>query len=344
MSTVAPTANDMRASGGGPDLARFARRNGWVLALWALLAGMLLLTKLIQPDYGATGIRFLALTALPLAFAAAGQAIAVISGGIDLSIASMMALTNVVAAVLMLEYAGGEISVAIVVGTLLLGVVLGATNGVLIVITRVPDIVVTLAMLFVWGGVALMVIDNPGGTAAEWLKQLIQGTVGGAWIPTAISDWVPKALALLIGSMAIIWIPLRRSRVGVSIYAVGSDRLAAFRSGVSIGWTKIAAYTVTGLFAGLGGLALTMDTGIGTPTPGDFLLPSVAAVVLGGVSLAGGRGGLVGPILAVFVLRLVRTDLTFLGVDPNYTSVIEGAIMILVVMIGGVLAMRGRQA
>jgi ribose transport system permease protein len=126
------------------------------------------------------------------------------------------------------------------------------------------------------------------------------------------------------------------------MYAIGSDPLAAFRSGVAVGRTKIAAYALAGLFAAMGGLVLTMSTGIGAPIPGPYLLVSVAAVVLGGVTLGGGRGGLVGPILAVFILRLVRTDLTFLSVDPNITTIIEGTIMVLVVMLGGLVALRNR--
>jgi ribose transport system permease protein len=141
-----------------------------------------------------------------------------------------------------------------------------------------------------------------------------------------------------------VWIPLRRSRLGLSIYAVGSNSLAAFRSGVAVDRTRIVAYAIAGLFAAMGGLALTMSTGIGAPIPGPYLLASVAAVVLGGVTLGGGRGGIVGPILAVFVLRLVRTILTFLSVDPNITTIVEGTIMVFVVMLGAYVAMRGRPA
>jgi ribose transport system permease protein len=111
---------------------------------------------------------------------------------------------------------------------------------------------------------------------------------------------------------------------------------------VSLGQTRIIAYALAGLLAALGGLSLTMSTGIGEPIPGPYLMASVAAVVLGGVALTGGKGGLMGPILAVFVLRLVRMDLTLLSVDPNVTTIIEGTIMVVVVMFGGLLALRGR--
>ena len=130
--------------------------------------------------------------------------------------------------------------------------------------------------------------------------------------------------------------------LGLSIYAIGSNNLAAFRSGVAVGRTRIAAYAIAGLFAAMGGLVLTMSTGIGAPIPGPYLLASVAAVVLGGVALTGGVGGIVGPIVAVFILRLVRTDLTFLAVDPNVTTIIEGTIMVIVVMLGALVALRRR--
>lgn len=314
---------------------RFLRRNAWVLGLWALLGAMLLLTRAIQPDYGSSGLDSLARAALPVAFAAVAQAIVVIAGGIDLSVGSMMALTNVAAAAMM-KGAGEEFGVIAVILTLLLGLLLGAVNGGLVVLTKVPDIVVTLAMSFVWAGAALLVLNTPGGGAATWLKQLPSGGL--------FTEWVPKALVLLLIAVGVIWIPLRRSRTGLALYAIGSDKLAAFRSGVDISRTKLVAYMLTGLFSAMGGLALTMSTGIGTPTPGPYTLLSVAAIVLGGVSLAGGRGGLAGCILAVFVLRLVRTDLTFLGMDPNYTTVIEGLIMVFVVMVGAVVALRRKQA
>lgn len=323
------------------SVAWVVRRHGWVVGLWVMLGALLTVTRIIQPDYGASGVGSLARAALPFAFAAAAQAIVVIAGGIDLSIASVMALTSVTAASLMED--GSEGFAVVVVGlVLLMGAVVGAINGVCVVVTRVPDIVVTLAMLFVWEGAALLVLSTPGGAAAVWLKGLAVGTVGETWLPAAISVWIPKALVLLLVGLIVVWVPLRRSKLGLAIYAVGSDRLAAFRSGVAVAPTRVAAYALAGLFAAMGGLVLTMSTGIGAPIPGPYLLASVAAVVLGGCSLAGGQGGLVGPIVAVFILRLVRTDLTFLAVDPNITTIVEGTIMVVVVMLGGLLALRSR--
>jgi ribose transport system permease protein len=313
----------------------WVRRNGWTIGLLGVLALLLVFTKGIQPRYGPIPIQGLATSVLPLVLAAVAQAIIVISGGIDLSIGSMMALTSVVSATLM-DGQSDQFAVGVVIGVMLLGLVLGGINGGLVVVTRVPDIVVTLAMSFVWAGFALLVRSGPGGDSAKWLRDLSVGPLG--------NEWIPKAAVVALTLVAVIWIPLSRSRLGISLYAIGSDRLAAFRSGVPVGRTRFLAYAVGGLFAALGGLSLTASTGIGSPVPGPYTLLSVAAVVLGGVSLAGGRGGVFGPIVAVVVLQLIQTDLTFLKVDSNFALVAQGAILIGVVMIGNVIQMRRGRA
>lgn len=333
MSGTAPAlGRRFRAGSARATLARLVRSDAWTVGLIVIFVVLFIATKAMRPTFDLSA---LAIASLPVAFAAVGQAIAVISGGIDLSIGSVMALTNVTAAV-MLAGAAPELSVPVVLFVLLLGLAIGALNGTLIVISRVPDIVVTLAMLFVWAGAALLVLRTPGGGSVPWLRELTTGNIG--------IDLVPRALVLLLVIVGIVWIPLRRSRLGLSIYAIGSNQLAAFRSGVSVARTKIVAYALTGLFASLGGLALTASTGIGTPVPGPYLLLSVAAVVLGGVSLAGGRGGLLGPIVGIYILGLIRADLTFLGMEPALSTVIQGAIMVVVVMVGAYLTLRRRTA
>jgi ribose transport system permease protein len=323
--TIAP-----RPSGVATAL-ELARRNGWTVALVGLLVGVLAVTKLLNPNYGPAGILGLAINILPIAFAAVAQAIVVISGGIDLSVGSMMALASVTSAVLM-KGQGDAVGVVVVIGVLLMGLVVGAINGGLVVVTKVPDIVVTLAMSFVWAGVALLILSTPGGGAAPWMMEIISGTVG--------SPWLPKALVVLAVIVAIVWLPLRRSRLGLALYALGSSPLAALRSGVAMAPTKITAYALAGFFSALAGLALTATGGVGAPVPGSYTLQSVAAIVLGGVSLAGGRGGVLGPIIAVIILALVRSDLFFAGIDPNWSTAVQGAILIGVVMFGSLVAMR----
>lgn len=307
------------------------RNNAWVISLALLLAVLLAITKAIQPGFGAPGLESLARAALPFAFATAGMAIVVIVGGIDLSVASMMAVCAVTAAVLMERMAG--IPALLIV--LVVGAAMGAINGALIVLTKVPDIVVTLAMLFVWEGVALLILSTPGGATADWLEAAIRDFF--------LFSWLPKALLIIAIVTALIWAPLRGTKLGLSIYAVGSDERAAFRSGVSVGRTRVIAYALCGLFCAFGGLSLAALTGIGEPVPGPYLLAAVAAVVLGGVVLGGGKGGLLGPVIAVFILRIIRTILTLMAVDPNVTTIVEGVIMVGVVMLGTALTMKGAQ-
>lgn len=319
----------------------FLRQQSWVIGLFVLFIALLFVTRMIQPGYGARDFASLTQAAMPYAFAVAAQAIVVLAGGIDLSIAAMMAVTSVTAAVLMRD-SSPESALYAVPLVVAFGFLLGSLNGLLIVLTRVPDIVVTLAMLYVFQGLALLILNTPGPGASEWLRAIAVGSLDIPGVPTAITAWLPGPLVFIAASVAIIWAPLRRSQLGLSIYAIGSHQLSAFRSGVPIHRTRILAYGIGGIFASLGGLSLTMSTGIGAPIPGPYLLASVAAVVLGGVALTGGRGGLVGPIIAVFVLRLVRTDMTLLSIDPNVTTIVEGIIMVVVVMLGALVAMRSR--
>jgi ribose transport system permease protein len=325
-ATARPAARLQRA-----DLAervlRLAGRNLALVGMPALLVLALIFTVLIHPQFGSFDVQSLALGALPLAMAAAAQAIVVISGGIDLSVGSLMAVSNVLAASAM-QHANFRQSLLLAALILAAGALQGLANGFIVVVSRIPDVVVTLTTGFIWGGVALLILEKPGGGAPPEFLDLAAGT--------ALSPWLPNALLLLVIAVSVVWLPVSRSRLGLLIYAVGSDRIAAFRSGVSVQSTRILAYVVAGLFSALGGLALTMTTGIGAPLAGTYYtLGSVAAIVIGGVRLTGGRGGVVGPVIAALLLTLIPTDLIFLNIDPNYGQVIQGTLIVFVVMIGG---------
>ena len=330
MATAAVTRTNQRARF---NTGRAVRRYGWTVAVYFLFALLMVITVIIKPDYGTFEWNTLTLAALPLAFAAAAQTMVVLSGGIDLSVGPLMALANVLALRAMVGHdLGYSLGVAALV---LLAVTLaGAVNGAIIVFTRVPDIVVTLATSFIWAGVALLVLAKPTPGIPLDFQNLAQGS--------ALSPWIPNALLLLL-VIPLVWIPLRRTRAGLSIYAVGSDRNAAFRSGVNLATSRILAYAVCGFFAAFAGLALSMTTGVGSPLAGTlYTLSAVSAIVLGGVSLAGGRGGMLGPIAAAYILSLIPAVLIYLGIDPNYGQMIQGLLIVVVVMIGGLGAVLRR--
>jgi ribose transport system permease protein len=304
--------------------------------VYVLLLGLILYWRTIPAQWGTFDVQSLAIDALPFAFAAMAQAVVIISGGIDLSIGSMMGLVNVLAAKYMLEDATTLATVsfreALVLAVLLiLGAALaGALTGFIIHVTKVADIIVTLAMLFVWGGAALAVMQIPGGGVPLEFSKL---AVGYTFTP-----WLPSGLVVLGVVFLLLWVPIRRRKPGLALYAIGSSRNASFLSGISVAWTRIGAYALGGALAAMGGLALTATSGIGDALSGQYYtLNSVAAVVLGGVALVGGVGGLIGPIAAAFVLTLVKSILILKGVDQNWAQVIQGTLIVLVVMIGGLL-------
>jgi ribose transport system permease protein len=313
-------------------LRRFAARQGWTVGVLGILIALLIVEANVAPNFTSFDVQSLVIAGMPLAFAAMAQAVVVISRGVDLSVGSVMALTNVIAARLMEHHSMGS-AIAISLLVLVIGMVIGTLTGVAVVTTGVPDIIVTLALGFVWAGVALVVLPTPGGGSPPSYQTLSSGS--------SLWEWTPNGLLVLAAAYALVWVPLRSRRLGLAIYAVGSNRDAAYLSGVRVDRTRILAYTVGGLFAALGGLALTSTTSIGSPLSGNFYtLTSVAAVVIGGVSLAGGKGGLVGPMLAAFILSAAVTVLTFLGADANYGQVIQGALIVAMVMLGGLLLRR----
>jgi ribose transport system permease protein len=314
-------------------LARVVRRHGWTVGIYVLLFVLTLFWRSqTTVKWGPFDVQSLVIDALPLCFAACAQSIVIISGGIDLSVGSMMSLANVVSAKYMLHMSFDEailFSLAVVAGAAFVGAITGLT----IVVTRVADIIVTLAMLFVLGGLALAVLQVPGGGAPVRFQGLVS-------VDTVLTQWFPAALLILFGSFAVLWLTVRRTRPGLALYATGSNRSAAYLAGVNVKRSRVLAYAYSGAFAALGGLAFTGASGLGDPNAGGiYTLNSVAAAVLGGVSLLGGVGGLIGPIAAAFVLTLVKTLMILRGVDQNYAQVIQGALIVLVVMVGG-LAIR----
>ena len=308
---------------------RFRRRQGWVVGV-ALLLGVLVFWRYTQiPAFGAFEVRGIVAGTMTLALLAMAQTVIVISGGIDLSVGAMMVLANCIAARLMLDQdLGSVVLVALLV--VAIAMVLSGLIGVITVVSGVPDIVVTLAASFTLGGLALIVLDGPGGGTHPRFQEIL---VGGFDQPLPSLLWLGAILLL-------VWVPFKRSRLGVATYAVGSDRAAAFLSGLHVGRTRVAAYVMGGFFSGLAGLVTTAFTGSGEPRASigaTATLTSVAAVVLGGVALMGGSGTLLGPVLAAFCLALIPALMLGLGWDPNFAEVARGVIIIVVVMVGGLL-------
>lgn len=314
---------------------RLAQRNAWTIGVYVILLVLLVVYRITNGRFDSFDAQTIVGTSVPLALAAMGQAVIVIGGGIDLSIGSLMSLLNVLAATWMVHATFPQallISLALIAMTALIG----AATGAVITWTRVPDIIVTLATSFIWAGLAVQIMGTPGGGGApNEFNNLVNGALFGG---------VPEGVFVLIGALVIIWLPFARSRFGLAVYAMGSNRTATYLSGISVGRTRMISYAVGGIFTALAGLMLSaLQSGTGDPLSGNpYTLDSVAAIVLGGVSLAGGRGGLLGPLAAAIVLGVISSILAAIGMDPNWALVIQGAIVIFIVMAAGFLTIQRR--
>jgi ribose transport system permease protein len=308
------------------------KRQSWnigIIAL-ALILGLWRINQL--PQFGAYEARTFVLGILPIALLSMGQAIIIIGGGINLAIGAEAVLINCLSAKFMLNTSFPK-SVLLAIFFLVVAAAIGALTGWIISTSGIADIVVTLATSFLLVGVAMFVMPQPGGGVNQKFSDFVAGKD-----PNFIPPLIWLTLPLLI-----IWIPLYRSRLGISMYAIGSNKDAAFLSGVNVNRTKIKLYAVGGLFAGLSGVVLTGITLSSSPfanISNTATLNAVAGAVLGGVSLAGGVGGLVGPALAALILYFIPNILLAYGIDPSYSQIITGALTILVVLLGGFLRRR----
>jgi ribose transport system permease protein len=269
----------------------------------------------------------------PLALAAAGQAIIVISRGFDLSVAGVISICNVVLAVYPLEGpAGAALSVLI---CLAIGASVGLVNGVLVAVLRLQSIAATLATMIICQGIALVILKAPGGYVAEWISYEMTGRIFGV-IPVA---------GLVVLAVVAIWMLLRRSAFGIALYAIGADETSAALSGIKTVRVRLLAHIVAGCAYGLAGFMLSAQTATGNPTSGTpILMLTFAAVALGGTSLSGGRGGVFATIMGAATLTLLQKVLFSSGVSSFYTGMFQGVVLILAVIFSALLVRMGEKA
>ncbi len=256
---------------------------------------------------------------MPLVLAGLGQSIVILTSGIDLSVGGMIDIANALAA-LHLEGGPGTMALWTVI-ILAVGALLGLINGALVAIGRLQPIVVTIATLSIFQGVAIMVLPQPGGAVPQ------------AYTNALVDGAAPWAL-LYVGGFVLIWMALRRSSLGVAIFAVGNDPVAASANGISVVRTRLAAYVLSGIASAAAGLFLAASATAGDATTGNgYTLSSIVAVVLGGVSLFGGRGSGIGAIAGAFLTTMIVNILFFAQIDPLYQSFYEGLFLIIAVVL-----------
>ncbi len=316
-ATAAPLTSAAR-----PRRLRLARHRGLLLALAVLAVLIAVVMNLGSARLTYYDLSQLATTGATLAIAAAGQTLVVLSGGFDLSAGAVVSLVNVVLATGFPDAATSPL--LLVLAGVGIGMASGAFNGFFVAVLRMQPIVVTLATMFILQGVTLLVMEKPGGTVPATLADLFLGD--------AIPNLLPRPIVLLAILLAL-WAWLRRTRLGVAIYAVGSDAEAARAAGIPTTRTLFLVYVLAGGCYGLAGTFISAQTGSGDPLVGNpMLLEVFAAIVVGGTRLGGGRGGVLGAIVGAYILMLVVNILLVLNVSAYYSTVAEGGILILAVL------------
>lgn len=263
--------------------------------------------------------------AMPFILIAMAAAPAIISGGggIDLSIGPLAGFVN--AALVGAMFPAGMTSPFIVIpAAIAIGAATGAINGVLVAWVRIPPIIATLGSYLVLSGVTLVVLPMAGGRAPDWMIAL-GGGFGGFPLPLAI-----------LAVVALLWLPIRQSAFGRNLLAVGGDQRSAFASGINVAAVRLLVYAFGGVIAAVTGFAFTVSLGSGDPTAAaPYTLIGIAGAVLGGVSLAGGRGGILGAAAGGAVLFLVQNLLSLAHVSAFYAQFAYGLILLLALALNG---------
>jgi ribose transport system permease protein len=315
-----------------PDWRRLARGNLDLLGLLGLLVVVLVAYQQLDPTlWQPATITILSAQFLPLILAAIAQTIVMLTGGIDLSLGAVLSLGMAVFAVQTADGTMGVLAaMALGVGA---AVFAGLANGAIVAYAGLPPIIVTLAASFLWGGVTLMVLPQPGGSVPSGLVRAYNNGFNGMALPAI-------AIAVALG----VWKLAKTTRFGLALYAVGGNEHGAFASGINTPLIRIAAYGFAGLFTGLAGIGLAIQTGSADPTIGTpYTLNSIAVAVLGGISFFGGVGQMRGTLLGALLLGLLTNVLLFTGISTFYQMILQGVVLVVAVALK-TLATRERVA
>ena len=311
-----------------------AEQRGTLLALGIFIVMFTIYTSNHPAGFTANVVQTAANKGVLLAFVAMAQTLVVITAGIDLSVGMIFLLTNCLASWLVV---GTPTQTALgIVAVLAVGLLCGAINGAIVIYGRLQPIVATIATGAVYYGIGLLLRPFPGGSVNEDLADALTGRVFSV---------VPASLVVLLAIVLVIWVPFSRSVLGRAAYAAGSSETAAYMSGVPIRRGKFAAYTLAGLLASIGGLFLTFFTYTGEAayaSGNSYTLFSIAAVVLGGVSLFGGKGSAIGAIFGALAFRTIGDLLFVFDFDPLWQPLFQGVILLVAVSLGAFALFRVR--
>ncbi len=310
------------------------RRSAFLARQPALFALVLLIISLVinlilQPDMFALGtLNSNMRVFLPMILLAVGQAIVILGGGIDISVGGTVSIVNTVLATRVgLEGSPQEMWWFVLI-SLLIGLLAGAINGFFIAYLRLQPIITTYATSFLYGGMALFILPNPGGGIPASIAALYR-------------DSTPLRLPVafyVIAIVLLLWLYLSATRYGKFLFAVGGKAEAAYETAVPVPVVQFGTYVISGLFAALAGIAITMLSGSGNADIGNpMTLNSITAVVIGGNALSGGVGGVAGPVMGAITLGIIQNIISFANIDTWWETFVKAAIIVLALAAPGIV-------
>jgi ribose transport system permease protein len=292
------------------------------------LVGLLIITiilSIVSPNFMTVDnilnvLRQVSINAL-IAF---GMTFVILTGGIDLSVGSILALASAITASMLAS--GMDPILAILVG-LLAGAVMGAINGFIITKGKVAPFIATLATMTVFRGLTLVYSDGrpiTGLSSSELFVLMGKGYVG----------WIPVPVIWMLVTYAILFFILKKTTFGRRVYAIGGNEEAAILSGIRADRVKVWIYSLTGLLSALAGIILSSRLNSAQPTAGaSYELDAIAAVVLGGTSLSGGRGWIFGTLIGALIIGVLNNGLNIMNVSSFYQQVVKGGVILLAVLL-----------
>jgi ribose/xylose/arabinose/galactoside ABC-type transport system permease subunit len=312
----------------GVESARLDQRLAWLRkaasgsAIYLVLLALIVVAAIVSPNFlKPRNIATLLKQTSALGIVAVGQTFVILAAGIDLSVASVMALMSVLAAHLM----AGQDGLVLPVAAFSLGVAtfIGLANGLMVTKLKIPAFIATLGTVLIVQGIRFLITGGaPKGSIPEALRFWGRGNIGP--VPAAVIVWL-----VIVVVVALI---LRRTTFGRRLYAVGGNAAAARLSGVNVHAVTIAAYMACSFLAGVAGLVLTGYIGLADNWLGrGYDLDSIAAVVVGGTTFQGGKGGVIGTVAGVFIILILFNLVLLLNLDEEMQRIIKGVVVVLAV-------------
>lgn len=291
----------------------------------ALIILMAVITIINSNFLTANNLLNLLLQVTSNALIAFGMTFVILTGGIDLSVGSILALSSALTAGLL--GSGMPVTLAILI-SLILGCILGMMNGLLISYGKLAPFIVTLATMTIFRGATLVYTNgNPitKGLSDTFLFQFLgQGYIVG----------IPFPVIIMFIVFIILYVLLHKTAFGKSVYAIGGNEKAAYISGVKLNKVKIIIYSISGIMASISGLIITSRLSSAQPTAGaSYEMDAIAAVVLGGTSLSGGKGRILGTLIGALIIGVLNNGLNIIGVSAFWQQVVKGVVILIAVLI-----------